>query len=189
MTRQLISKPWWYRARLRRSTLAVPPDQSVHGIQRGMSRSTLPVRCQSATEHALPSQRPGPRSATPPIAWALMLYGLVSAISTHVSSALQSTTCAGRGDAPDPLTTLFLSSARLPEFANEARTAFFNTLGVVMGPYWAALQKERDRAKAWLKALTDSSANNWAASLVAAYDHDIEVHRQREAEEDFKLGL
>jgi hypothetical protein len=92
------------------------------------------------------------------------------------------------GDRPDPLVAHFLSSSRLHGYESEAYTAFFNTLGVVSGAYWQALEREHARAQAWHAALEAPSAKAWAADLVRQYGHDIESHRAREEEEDFRLG-
>jgi hypothetical protein len=93
------------------------------------------------------------------------------------------------GDKPDALTERFLSSARLEGYESEARSAFYNTLGFVAGPYWIALERERDRAAAWRAALTSPTGERWADDLVRAYENDIAMHKVREAEEDFTLGL
>jgi hypothetical protein len=91
------------------------------------------------------------------------------------------------GDEPDPLVRRFLTSDRLAELDKEADTCFFNTLGVVMGPYHRALDRERERALRWVEALRGTSAEGWALELVRSYGRDIEWHRQREEEEDLRF--
>ncbi|MGI8479178.1 MAG: hypothetical protein ACR2M2_04885 [Gaiellaceae bacterium] len=91
------------------------------------------------------------------------------------------------GNQPEPLIRQFLLSDRLQELVNEASVCFFNTLGVVMGPYHLALERELERARAWAGALEGTSAAGWAADLVDKYQRDITWHREREAEEEMRL--
>ena len=93
-----------------------------------------------------------------------------------------------RGDAPEPLVREFLCSKRLEEVANEASVCFFNTLGVVSGPFHRGLEKELERAKQWRLALEGTSAAHWADELVEGYEQQIEWHRRRDAEDDLRLG-
>jgi hypothetical protein len=93
-----------------------------------------------------------------------------------------------RGIAPHPLTRLVVTSPLLDGLESEAFSCFFNTLGVVWGPYWQALEGELARAVGWLNDLHDSNARAWAQELVERYRYDIEAHRKREAEDDFRLG-
>jgi hypothetical protein len=92
------------------------------------------------------------------------------------------------GDVPDALVARFLVSPRLAGYESEAFTTFYNTLGIVSGDYWRALVRERDRARSWRAALSDSQAKQWADELVRRYEHDIEQQRTRDEEENFRLG-
>jgi hypothetical protein len=92
------------------------------------------------------------------------------------------------GFEPDPLVRRFLISDRLPEIENEAVVCFFNTLGVVSGPFYRGLERELERARTWADALAGTSAEDWCERLIARYKADIEGSRRREAEEDFLLG-
>ncbi len=89
-----------------------------------------------------------------------------------------------RGDEPDPLVARFLTSDRLEEVANEASICFFNTLGVVSGPYHLAMGGELARARCWREALADTSAVAWADNLIDGYVAQIEWYKDREAEDD-----
>jgi hypothetical protein len=91
------------------------------------------------------------------------------------------------GGEPDPLVRAFLLSERLRELADEASVCFFNTLGVVVGPYYRALERELARADQWRAGLEGTSAEWWARELVTRYERDIEWHRQREQEEGVHL--
>jgi hypothetical protein len=88
---------------------------------------------------------------------------------------------------PDALVREFLVSERLAELENEAAVCFFNTLGVVTGPYYLALERELARARRWREALAGTSAERWADELVRRYETDIDWHRQREQEERLRL--
>lgn len=92
-----------------------------------------------------------------------------------------------RGSVPQPLVREFLTSSRLNDLRDEARSRFFNTLGVVTGPFYRALEGELKRAESWANDLKQTDAESWARDLVGRYQHDIEWHRQREAEEDVRL--
>jgi hypothetical protein len=92
------------------------------------------------------------------------------------------------GNNPDPLVRVFLLSDRLADVENEAVVCFFNTLGVVAGPFHLALERELERAKSWHSDLAGTSAEDWAKRLVARYERDVEETRRREAEEDLYLG-
>ena len=91
------------------------------------------------------------------------------------------------GNEPEPLVRRFLVSDRLNEMANEASVCFYNTLGIVMGPYHLALQRELERAESWAHALAGTPAAAWADELVEKYRRDIEWQREREAEENMRL--
>ena len=92
-----------------------------------------------------------------------------------------------RGTEPDSLVRTFLVSGRLSEVSNEAHSCFFNTLGVVSGPYHVALEGELERARAWRQHLSGTSAEEWADGLVKDYEAQIEWHKQREEEEFLNL--
>jgi hypothetical protein len=92
------------------------------------------------------------------------------------------------GSQPDPLVREFLTSGRLAEMENEASACFFNTLGVVMGPMSAALERELERASSWRRSLSGSSASHWADDLVRGYRADVQAHKRREEEEDLRLS-
>jgi hypothetical protein len=92
-----------------------------------------------------------------------------------------------KGEEPHPLVYQFLVSNRLDEFRDEARACFFNTLGVVTGPFYRALERELQRAESWEEILRGTAADAWARDLIGQYQRDIEWHRQREAEEDVRL--
>ncbi len=91
------------------------------------------------------------------------------------------------GSEPDPLVREFLPSDRLDELGDEAVICFFNTLGVVSGPYHLGLEGELTRARAWHEALAGSSGEKWAEDLVAHYQADIDFHRQRDDEERLRF--
>jgi len=89
------------------------------------------------------------------------------------------------GDEPHSLVRRLLESDRLDDdMASEAFASFYNTLGVVGGPYHMGLKKALDRAQSWERALSGGPADRWSADLVKRYESDIEWHRQREAEEN-----
>jgi hypothetical protein len=89
-----------------------------------------------------------------------------------------------RGDEPEDLVRRFLLSNRLTELEGEAFVCFFNTLGVVMGPFHLGLEKERERARHWRTTLRGTTAEGWAGRLVERYDADIALHRRRDEEDD-----
>jgi hypothetical protein len=92
-----------------------------------------------------------------------------------------------RGSEPDPLVRLFLTSPRLDALSSEAMARFANTVGVVMGPYHLALEREVVRARTWRENLAGTTGEAWAKKLVLGYENEVVWHRDREAEDD--LGL
>jgi hypothetical protein len=90
------------------------------------------------------------------------------------------------GAEPEPLVREFLLSDRLAELEDEASVCFFNTLGVVTGPYYLALERELERARAWRAALAGTGAERWANELIEKYKADIVWHREREQEENLR---
>lgn len=92
-----------------------------------------------------------------------------------------------RGNKPDLLVREFLQSDRLPDVANEANVCFFNTLGVVSGPYHVALEGELERARSWLEDLVGTSGEAWADGLVKDYEARIAWHRQRDEEDSIEF--
>ena len=92
------------------------------------------------------------------------------------------------GTEPEPLVREFLLSDRRAELDDEAFVAFFNTLGVVSGPFHLAMERERDRAASWLSALEGTSAEDWAKQLVTEYEAraTAEKIRDEEANLDFR---
>jgi hypothetical protein len=93
-----------------------------------------------------------------------------------------------RGDEPDPLVRLFLTSPRLADLPSEAMAQFANTVGVVAGPYHLALERERGRARRWRDSLAGTDAEAWAERLAAGFEADIAWHRAREAEDDLHFS-
>jgi hypothetical protein len=92
------------------------------------------------------------------------------------------------GQEPEPLVHEFLASPRLAELEDEAAVCFSNTVGVVMGPYHLAIEKEVARAERWRDALGGTSGAVWANKLIAQERAQVEWYRKREAEEDLLLG-
>jgi hypothetical protein len=93
-----------------------------------------------------------------------------------------------RGEAPDPLVQTFLTSERLAGLEDEAYVCFVNTLGVVMGPFHAAVEREVARAMSWQRALAGGPGESWSQRLVAEEAANVDWHRRREAEDDALLG-
>ena len=91
------------------------------------------------------------------------------------------------GEAPEPLVRLCLLSDRLPETANEAAVCFGTTLGVVIGPYHLALERELERARRWQVDLSGTSAESWAKELAKSYEARIPQHRLIEEEDDLRF--
>jgi hypothetical protein len=92
-----------------------------------------------------------------------------------------------RGTEPEPLVRAFLMSERLPEFDSEAAVCVSNTLGVVRGPYFLAVEREVERARSWPDALTGTSGEQWADRLIAHKETEAEQFRRRDIEEDVRL--
>jgi len=88
---------------------------------------------------------------------------------------------------PEPLVRMFLLSDRLHGLENDAWRGFFNTLGVVSGPFYLALENELMRAKSWHTSLAGTSAESWAQMLIERYETDVEWHRRRDEEENLHL--
>jgi hypothetical protein len=91
------------------------------------------------------------------------------------------------GPQPHPLVRAFLTSDRLNGLEVEAVTCFSDTLGIVSGPYYLALERELDRAVAWRESLRNTTAEEWASKLVKRYERDIESDRLWEEEQDLRL--
>jgi hypothetical protein len=92
-----------------------------------------------------------------------------------------------KGTRPEPLVRAFLMSERLQEFESEAAVCFSNTLGVVRGPYYLALEREVERARGWRDALTGTGGEQWADRLIAHKEIEVERYRRRDIEEDVRL--
>ena len=92
------------------------------------------------------------------------------------------------GNEPDPLVRTFLVSDSLKELGAEASVNFFNTMGVVSGPLYLGLERELRRAKSWRESLAGTSAVAWADELVHDYERQIPREKEREEEEDLRLG-
>ena len=90
------------------------------------------------------------------------------------------------GVEPEPLVREFLLSQRLVELEDEASVCFSNTLGVVSGPYYLALERELERARGWRVALAGTRGERWADELVKKYEADIVWHKAREEEEGLR---
>lgn len=88
------------------------------------------------------------------------------------------------GDTPDPVVREFVLSDRFDALKDEAAANFFNSLGVVSGPFYLAMERERDRARAWLASLAGTSAEEWAQNLVASYEERVKQEKLRADEED-----
>jgi hypothetical protein len=93
-----------------------------------------------------------------------------------------------RGSEPEPLVRFFLTSERLSEFESEAAVCFSNTLGVVRGPYYLALEREVERALSWRDSLAGTNGEPWATRLLEHKQAEVERFRRREVEEDVRLG-
>ena len=91
------------------------------------------------------------------------------------------------GEAPESLVRLYLLSDRLQETANEAAVCFWTTLGVVMGPYHLALERELGRARKWQADLSGTSAEWWAEELARSYEAQIPQHRLIEEEDNLRF--
>jgi hypothetical protein len=92
------------------------------------------------------------------------------------------------GATPDPLVRAFLVSDRLNDLRDEAFVSFFNTLGVVVGPFHIGLERELERAMGWRDGLLGTSAVAWVDELIGRYRSDIEWHKRRDEEEHLRLG-
>ena len=88
------------------------------------------------------------------------------------------------GTEPEPLVRALLTSARLPEVADEASACFFNTLGMVTGSLAHVLEGELARARSWQVSLDGTSAAAWALELVEGYVATVEWERRREEERE-----
>ena len=88
---------------------------------------------------------------------------------------------------PSHWVRLCLLSDRLPETANEAAVCFGTTLGVVIGPYHLALERELERARRWQVDLSGTSAESWAKELAKSYEARIPQHRLIEEEDDLRF--
>jgi hypothetical protein len=90
------------------------------------------------------------------------------------------------GTEPEPLVRAFLTSDRLSGLEADAAGAFTNSLGVVVGPYYIAVEREVQRAESWRKALDGTPGAAWADALVEQQRASVEWHRQRDAEDHVK---
>ena len=88
-------------------------------------------------------------------------------------------------DSPDVLTRRLLDSERIEEVANEAAICFRNSLGVVVGPYHVALERELARARSWKEFVTSDAGQQWLNRLMEMFKTEIQQERQRSEESEF----
>jgi hypothetical protein len=55
----------------------------------------------------------------------------------------------------------------MPEVSSTAHSCFYNTLGVVSGPFHLGLERQLERARKWREDLTGTPGEQWRASSPA----------------------